>query len=89
MEYAIAVKSLVLLPTHCALHSTDSLISVCHKTVLRMPLTTTVIGAWPKPEYFKLGDWFHTGPSEILKKGQGKKIFEWLGGPFQSFFDFS
>ena len=29
-----------------------------------MPLKTTVIGAWPKPEYLKLGDWFENGPSE-------------------------
>ena len=31
-----------------------------------MPLKTTVIGAWPKPEYLKLGDWFENGPSEIF-----------------------
>ena len=39
-------------------------ISVCHKTVSRMPLKTTVIGAWPKPEYLKLGDWFQSGQSK-------------------------
>ena len=29
-----------------------------------MPLKTTVIGAWPKPEYLKLGDWFQSGQSK-------------------------
>ena len=30
-----------------------------------MPLKTTVIGAWPKPEYLKLGDWFQSGQSKL------------------------
>jgi len=51
-----------------------------------MPLTTTVIGAWPKPDYLKLGDWFHTGPDEVLKKGQD--TFTPIGNDdFNNFFD--
>lgn len=28
---------------------------------ITMPLKTTVIGAWPKPDYLKIPDWFKSG----------------------------
>jgi len=34
--------------------------------VSRMPLKTTVIGAWPKPDYLKLGDWFQSGQNSYV-----------------------
>jgi hypothetical protein len=62
INIAIVGKSLVLLPTP---RPSTVQISVCHKTVSRMPLKTTVIGAWPKPDYLKLGDWFQSGQSKL------------------------
>lgn len=40
----------------------------------KMPLQTTVIGAWPKPDYLVLPDWFKSKLPTTGEINQGKYI---------------
>ena len=35
-----------------------------------MPLKTTVVGAWPKPDYLEIPDWFGSGNEEIRSQSK-------------------